>query len=187
VGIVALVMETTRMRREALDAWEQRCEELRADGHHPDDIFNIIDAETAEAAAARGEMGNAHDPIPASLPLGPPLVAAPAPTAVPQGPVPDPAAAEQLRATITAEVYTTLAAGILPMAADAMATVRVEALEAGRRVGGETTRLKEQERAQRVLEAAELRRAEAEEEESLATFRARLAVTRLVGGVEPAN
>jgi hypothetical protein len=92
---------------------------------------------------------------------------------------PDPIEPERLRAQITAEIYTTLAAGLLPMAADAMAAVRIEAADASRRVGDELIWLRELERAQRVVAAAEERQVEAEEEEELATFREQLRAERL--------
>ena len=84
----------------------------------------------------------------------------------------------RLRATISAEIYAHVACGILPVCAEATAAIRLEAIEQRREFVSELERLKELERAGRVLAAREERQAEADEAEELATFRAEVAAMR---------
>jgi hypothetical protein len=78
-------------------------------------------------------------------------------------------------AAISAEICAHLARGILPLCADSVAAIRVEQIEQRREFLAELERLKELERAGRVLAAREERQAEAYEIEELETFRAMLA------------
>ena len=74
-------------------------------------------------------------------------------------------------AAISAEIYAHLAHGILPLCADSVVAIRVEQIEQRREFVSELERLKELERAGRVLAAREERQEEAEAEEELAVFR----------------
>jgi len=82
-------------------------------------------------------------------------------------------------AAISAEIYAHLARGILPTCAEATAAIRLEAIDQRREFLIELERLKELERAGRMLAAREERQAEAEAEEELATFRAELSSRRM--------
>ena len=61
------------------------------------------------------------------------------------------------RATISAEIYAHLARSILPLCADSVAAIRLEAIEQRREFLTELERLKELERAGRQLAAREER------------------------------
>ena len=89
------------------------------------------------------------------------------------------AEAERMRAEITAEVYVTLARGLLPMAADAMAGIRNGATEQRNILLGELARLHQLERAGRLVAAQEERQAEAVQAEAFEAFRLSLANQRL--------
>ena len=84
-----------------------------------------------------------------------------------------------MMARVSAEIYAHLARGILPMCAESVASIRLEAIEQRREFLAELERLKELERTGRVLAAREERQAEDEVEEELATFRAELASRRV--------
>jgi hypothetical protein len=91
----------------------------------------------------------------------------------------DPLERGALRASISAEIYAHLARDILPLCADATAAIWLQAIEQSWEFLAELERLKELERAGRVLAAHDERQAEAEEEEELATFRTQLDGRRL--------
>jgi HK97 family phage portal protein len=143
--------------------WIQRMNAALADG-------NMVEAEMLLAEEIT------EPPVPAPRVASVPAVEAPS---SPPPPPPTPVEREALMAQISAEIYAHLARGILPMCAEATAAIRLEAIEQRREFLAEVERLKELERAGRVLAAREEREAEAEEEKELATFRARLAVTGL--------
>jgi hypothetical protein len=78
---------------------------------------------------------------------------------------------ERMRAEITAEVYVTLARGLLPMAADAMAGVRNEATEQRNILQAELARVRQLERAGRLVAAQEEHQAEAAADADFENFR----------------
>jgi hypothetical protein len=82
-------------------------------------------------------------------------------------------------AAISAETYAHLSRGILPMCTDAVAAIRVEQIEQRREFLSELERLKELERAGRVVAAREERQEEVEAEEELALFREGLVAQRI--------
>ena len=88
-------------------------------------------------------------------------------------------AAANVAAEITVEVYVTLARGLLPMAADAMAGIRNEATEQRNVLLGELARVRQLERASRLVAAQEERQAEAVQAEAFEAFRLSLANQRL--------
>jgi HK97 family phage portal protein len=114
------------------------------------------------------------EPVP-RLPEVPALRAQPrsAPAPIPTAP-PTPLEREALMARISAEIYAHLARGILPMCAESVASIRLEAIEQRREFLGELERLKELERTGRVLAGREERAQEAEVEGDLETFRQQL-------------
>jgi HK97 family phage portal protein len=117
--------------------------------------------------------------VPVELPEPPrmsvqPLDRHPPPMAPPEPPGSSPGQAlerEALMARISAEIYAHLARGILPMCAESVASIRLEAIEQRREFLGELERLKELERTGRALAAREERGREAEEAEELEKFR----------------
>jgi hypothetical protein len=93
---------------------------------------------------------------------------------------PTPLEREALMARISAEIYAHLARGILPMCAESVASIRLEAIEQRRELLGELERIKELERTGRQLAAREERAQEAEAEEELEKFREELVSMRQV-------
>jgi HK97 family phage portal protein len=87
---------------------------------------------------------------------------------------PTPLEREALAARISAEIYAHLARGILPMCAESVASIRLEAIEQRREFLVELERLRELERTGRVLAGREERVQEAEDEAELERFRQQL-------------
>jgi HK97 family phage portal protein len=127
-----------------------------------------------------GELLEGPATAPVELPEPPvPIRVQPLSTSAQPSAQPAPLEREALMARISAEIYSHLAHGLLPMCAEATASIRLEAIEQRREFLAELERLKELERAGRVLAAREERQAEADEDEELVTFRAELAGRRI--------
>jgi hypothetical protein len=86
---------------------------------------------------------------------------------------------ERMRAEITAEVYVTVACGLLPMTVDAIAGIRTEATEQRHILLAELTKVRQLERAGRLVAAQEEHQAKAAAETAAADFRLYLASQRL--------
>jgi hypothetical protein len=82
---------------------------------------------------------------------------------------------ERMRAENTAEVYFTLARGLLPMCADAMAGIRNEATEHRNILLAELARVRQLERAGRLVAAQEEHQAEVAADADFEDFRLWLA------------